>query len=69
MRYDLALLNSAGGRLPLPTNRATGVTISTGPRGFQDFAAFLPLSDAQADQLAQTPGLRARQTNGGHDHW
>ena len=67
-RYDLALLSGAS-RLPLPTSRATGVTVSTGPRGFQDLSAFLPLTDAQADQLAQTPGLRARLSDGAGVLW
>jgi hypothetical protein len=67
--YDLALLNASGQRLPLPTNRATGVTVSTGPRGFQDAQAFIPLTDAQADQLVQTPGLRMKITDGAAVLW
>jgi hypothetical protein len=67
--YDLALLDANGNRLRLPTNRAEGVTISTGPRGFQDAQAFIPLTDAQADQLVQTPGLRMKLSDGGGVIW
>lgn len=67
--YDLALLDAAGNRLPVPTNRAEGVAISTGPRGFQDAQAFIPLTDAQADQLVQAPGLRMKLTDGGGVLW
>lgn len=63
-RYDLALFSGTR-RLVLPTNRATGVTCSTGPRGFQDFTAFIPMGDAQADQLTQTPNLRVMLSYGG----
>jgi hypothetical protein len=67
--YDLALLDANGNRLRLPTNRAEGVTISTGPRGFQDAQAFIPLTDAQADQLTQTPGVRMKLSDGAAVLW
>lgn len=63
-RYDLAIFSGTR-RLVLPTNRATGVTCSTGPRGFQDFTAFIPMGDVQADQLTQTPLLRVQLSYGG----
>lgn len=65
--YDLDITGAT--RLSLPTNRAQDLVISTGPRGFQDLSGFLPLTDAQADQLCQTAGLRARLSDGGGTLW
>lgn len=63
-QYDLAILSGTT-RLPIATNRATNVTCSTGPRGFQDFTAFIPMGDVQADHLVQTPLLRVQLSYGG----
>lgn len=66
---DLAILSSAGARLPLPTNRARGVQFSSGRNGFQDLTFFLPLSDAAALALVSLSGLRAIVTEGGGALW
>lgn len=60
LRYDLALITASGRRLLVPSSRATAVVCSTGPRGFQDLSATIPMSDAQAQATAEAPGLRAR---------
>lgn len=69
MRLDLVLLDSAGRRLALPTNRARNVQIGTGVHGFEDLTAFLPLPDAAAFDLVSMSGLRALLVEGPAVRW